>query len=93
MPFPRPGEALDEGLGAGEAGEAGRRPPGGAAAGGEEALPVGGAGTLPVLPAAVLLPELLLLLLLLLLPVSVRFKAAGPISAYNRKGDRIERFK
>lgn len=80
MPFPRPGEALDGDLGAGEAGEAGRRPPGAAAAGGEEALPAGGAGALPALPVGLLLPPLL--------PVpagvSVRFKAAGPISACNR---------
>lgn len=81
VPFPRPGEALDGDLGAGEAGEAGRRPPGAAAAGGEEALPTGGAGALPALPVGLLLPPTL--------PpvpagVSVRFKAAGPISACNR---------
>lgn len=88
MLFPRPGEALDEGLEAGEAGEAGRRPPGGAPPGWEEALLAGGAGAFPVLPAGLPLPLPLLLLLLLLLvltDVSVRFKAAGPISAYNRE--------
>lgn len=76
------------GLGAGEAGEAGRRPPGGAGAGGEEEpVLVGEAGAFPVLAAApvLLLPLLPLLLVLLVLPVptdeSVRFKAAGPISA------------
>lgn len=93
MPFPRPGEPLAGGLGAGEAGEAGRRPPGEAGAGGEEPGLVGEAGAFPVLAAAPvlllpllpLLPVLLVLLVLLVLPVptdeSVRFKAAGPISA------------
>lgn len=82
MPFPRPGEALDGGLGAEEAGEAGRRPPGAGAAGEEGALPAaGGAGALPVFPGG-LLP---LVLPLVLTDESVRFKAAGPISAYRRK--------
>lgn len=73
MPFPRPGEALDGGLGAGEAWEVGRRLPGVAAEGVEEAPPVGGVGDLTVLPAGLLLLEPM--------DVSVRFKAAGPISA------------
>lgn len=77
VPFPRPGEPFDGALGAEEEGDAGRRPPGGCAAGEEEELPVGGAGAL--LPAG-LLP---------LLPpdVSVRFKAAGPISACRRQSE------
>lgn len=91
MAFPRPGEALDEGLEAGEDGEAGRRPPEGAPPGWEEAPPLGGAGAFPVLPVGLLLPlplpllPLLLLLLLVLTDVSVRFKAAGPISACSRE--------
>ena len=75
-------------MGPGEAGEAGRRPPGEAPAGEEEALPVGRAGALPEL-AVGLLPPLLLLLLLAPTDVSVRFKAAGPISAYRKKARKI----
>lgn len=77
---------MDEGLEAGEAGEAGRRPPEGAPPGWEEAPPLGGAGAFPVFPVG-LLPLLppLLLLLLVLTDVSVRFKAAGPISACSRE--------
>ena len=87
VPCPRPGDTLGAGgLGAGEAGEAGRRLPGAAAAGGEEALPAVGAGALTVFPPG--LPPLLLPVLLLL-PLeprdeSVRFSAAGPISACKR---------
>lgn len=72
MPFPRPGDPLDGGLGLGDAADAGWRPPGAGAAGVEEELLVGGvgaalaAGLLPLLPT----------------DVSVRFRAPGPISAY-----------
>lgn len=80
-PFPRPWEALDDGLDAGE--ETSRRPPGEAGPGCKELLPEGRAGAFPVLPSRLLLLPLLLLLLPVPVDVSVRFKTAGPISACN----------
>lgn len=69
---------MGEGL---EAAGAGLRDPGGAPPGWEGAPLAGGAGPLPALPGGLLPP------LLLLVPpdASVRFKAAGPISAWNRE--------
>lgn len=77
--FARPGGAFDEGLEAGEAGEAGRRPPGGAPPAWEGAPPAGGVSVFAVLPC-----EPPPALLLLPRGESVRFSTAGPISACNR---------
>lgn len=85
-PFPRPGVPLAGGLGPGAAGGAGRRPPGGPGAGGEEPLLEGEAGVLGALTGG--LPPLFPLLLVAAVApadVSVRFKAAGPISACRDK--------
>lgn len=83
--FPRPGGPLAGGLEAEEPGEAGRRPPGADPADREEVLLEGGAGALPVLPAVLLPLPLLLPPLFTPTDVSVRFKAAGPISACRRE--------
>lgn len=84
--FARPGVAFDEGLEAGEEGKAGRRPPGGAPPLWEGAPPA--EGVFAALPCELPPPPLLLPPppppLLEPRDESVRFKAAGPISACSR---------
>lgn len=87
VPF-RPEEPFEGGLGPEDAGEPGRRAPG---TDGDGAPPGNGTGAFPDVLVGLLLPPPPLLLVLLLPPppaptdVSVRFKAAGPISACKGK--------
>lgn len=74
--FPRPGTPLAEGF---EAEEPGRRAPWPTAAG-----PWGGGLALPVAGVGGLVATGVPLLLLVPVDVSVRFRAAGPISAWKR---------